>query len=837
MKTSVRPRFLTPIRKRPLKALKYTLVIVLLILVVVAGVVHYYRESLVREAANAALGSFGITVTELSVEALATDTVRLSHLVLEQADGTRYEISELTFPLNYSGAGAQQIAIGQLVLTPADTAAPPTPLAPLMRTLLQLPGSMQSTEVTVRRLAAAGFPPAHDVVWRTEGQRQQLAFRVESVDITLDIERVDDATHRATVNATTDDHPGALALQLDVHSSNSGVAMAGDVMVSTSPWVPVLKTIGLLPVDVVVFDAELAGPVTIELRDGDAPSSLVSARLSLTNELTVRYRVTDDLTARLRGTAPAPLVASLEYPSLRWTADIDQIDVHIGTDSIRDIPMRLRDLECRTGIRCAVSAAIDTGPIELGTVTIADAKLAAQLTISMAETTLVEVAPNASLTLTGVELPTLAVAAVETTQLAGARLMVDDDSWHVEVERLNLRIDTATDREGLLVSGPIQLATLRVRDGGATVDTEISIQPRAAIVSWDNIDIVVPGIAGKLSLRGGRVAATAEIADDEALSARVEAAHDIGTGAGTLAVHDATLRFDAGKLSSRLVQWPYAWDVTAGSWTANLELSWATGADGIGYAGTMTHRVDELAGQYTDMAFAGLNTTVSVDLDSTAGFAAAPASLEIELIDVGLPLEQIAADYVLDIDKQAVQVNKLSLSTLGGRIIADPFRFGLQDQRNDVTLRPQSIQLPFIMNLVDFGDIELTGSISGVIPVTISDMQLTITNGHLKSDPPGGVIRYRPGIELVASGTSNSPLDLVSIALANFEFDSLTADVDYNEAGDLLLQMKLSGINPDLDDKQPVILNLGIDNNIPQLLRSLRATRSIEDILARKTAN
>jgi hypothetical protein len=270
--------------------------------------------------------------------------------------------------------------------------------------------------------------------------------------------------------------------------------------------------------------------------------------------------------------------------------------------------------------------------------------------------------------------------------------------------------------------------------------------------------------------------------------------------------------------------------VTAGSWTANLELSWATGADDIGYAGTMTHRVDELAGQYTDMAFAGLNTTVSVDLDSTAGIVAAPASLEIELIDVGLPLEQIAADYVLDIDKQAVQVDKLSLSTLGGRIIADPFRFGLQDQRNDVTLRPQSIQLPFIMNLVDFGDIELTGSISGVIPVTISDR-------HLKSDPPGGVIRYRPGIELVASGTSNSPLDLVSIALANFEFDSLTSDVDYNEAGDLLLQMKLSGINPDMDDKQPVILNLGIDNNIPQLLRSLRATRSIEDILARKTAN
>jgi hypothetical protein len=49
--------------------------------------------------------------------------------------------------------------------------------------------------------------------------------------------------------------------------------------------------------------------------------------------------------------------------------------------------------------------------------------------------------------------------------------------------------------------------------------------------------------------------------------------------------------------------------------------------------------------------------------------------------------------------------------------------------------------------------------------------------------------------------------------------------------------MKLAGINPDMDDKQPVILNLGVENNIPQLLRSLQAIRSIEEILERRSAN
>jgi hypothetical protein len=46
--------------------------------------------------------------------------------------------------------------------------------------------------------------------------------------------------------------------------------------------------------------------------------------------------------------------------------------------------------------------------------------------------------------------------------------------------------------------------------------------------------------------------------------------------------------------------------------------------------------------------------------------------------------------------------------------------------------------------------------------------------------------------------------------------------------------MRLTGTNPDVDPLQPVVLNLGIENNVPQMLRSLQATRSIEEILETK---
>lgn len=820
-----------------MKALKYTAVI-LLVLAIVAGVAHFYRESLVREIANSALGDLGITATELSIQTLGTDDVRLSHLALEQDDGMRYEISGLTFPIGFPSTRAERISIETLAMTAAETAAEPGPLASLLRMLLQLPGSVPNTEVTVDRLTMADYPTVYDIVWRTEEQRQQLAFRVDTVEVTAAVDRAGDDAHSATVNAVAAGNPDALSLVLSVTGGASGFTMDGTVTISSAPWVPVLKSIGMLPAELVSLDAELAGPISIVLDDDALPFARAAARLSLADELTSQYGTLDDPGVRLRAALSEPLSAGLEYPSLEWTARVGQADVRIGTESNGDIPMRLSDLECRAGIRCAVRASLDTGPVELAEITIANAIMVAPLTITAEATTRVDVSPDFALTLTGVETPAFAAASIAATRLSGARLTIEDSGWKLDADRLQLAVDAFTDREGLRVSGPAEFETLRVRDAGATLDTDISIPPNAAKLVWDGTGIVVPGVTGKISVKEDRVSAAVVLADEkDALSASIDASHDMANGAGTIAVRDAKLNFAQGKLSGRLLEWPYAWDVVAGTWTAGLDLHWQDGDDGLEYDGTMTHRADSLAGRYKDTAFAGLSTTLSANLDSTKGIAVAPASIDVALVDVGLPLEQITADYSLDVDAQAVQVQNLTVNALGGRVAADPFRFSLQAEKNDIILRPQSIQLQFIMDLAEFDDIELGGSISGEIPVTISDMNVTITNGRLRSDPPGGVIRYRAGIGTGNAGAAESGVGLVSQALANFQFDSLTSDVDYLENGDLILQMRLSGINPDMDERQPVILNLGVTNNIPKLLRSLRATRSIEEILERKSAN
>ena len=141
-----------------------------------------------------------------------------------------------------------------------------------------------------------------------------------------------------------------------------------------------------------------------------------------------------------------------------------------------------------------------------------------------------------------------------------------------------------------------------------------------------------------------------------------------------------------------------------------------------------------------------------------------------------------------------------------------------------------------MLALANFEAVEMDGSLSGELPLLLAGTQVLIDGGRLDSDPPGGVIRYRPDLPEGSMNEDGSQLGTVTRALGNFQYETLSCDVNYAENGDLRLQMRIEGVNPDMDPNQPVILNLGLDNNVPQLLRSLQATRSIEDILERRAS-
>jgi hypothetical protein len=174
------------------------------------------------------------------------------------------------------------------------------------------------------------------------------------------------------------------------------------------------------------------------------------------------------------------------------------------------------------------------------------------------------------------------------------------------------------------------------------------------------------------------------------------------------------------------------------------------------------------------------------------------------------------------------------MTAFGGVITADPFSFSTESTRNTLLLHANSIDLAEILSIREFESVEVSGSIGAELPVTIEGKNVTVIGGTITGEAPGGVIRYLPGLS--TDETDLSALGLATRALSNFEYETLTSEVEYSTDGDLNLQMQLTGRNPDLEGSRPVVLNLGVENNIPQMLRSLQAARAVEEILERRLA-
>jgi hypothetical protein len=221
---------------------------------------------------------------------------------------------------------------------------------------------------------------------------------------------------------------------------------------------------------------------------------------------------------------------------------------------------------------------------------------------------------------------------------------------------------------------------------------------------------------------------------------------------------------------------------------------------------------------------------LSASIDTQTGHDFQPTTLSLDLLDLGLPLSKIAAEFQIGGDLSSVQVDSLSIQVLGGTMRTDPFNYSKDATATSIMVRLESIQLALMKSLAEFDSIDIEGSVSGVLPASIIGDHITVDKGRLESDDPGGAIRYRAG----NTGADDSELGLVTRALSNFEYETLTSDVTYTEDGDLLLSMRLEGVNPDMDPTQPVVLNLNVENNIPKMLRSLQATRSIQEIFERR---
>lgn len=328
-------------------------------------------------------------------------------------------------------------------------------------------------------------------------------------------------------------------------------------------------------------------------------------------------------------------------------------------------------------------------------------------------------------------------------------------------------------------------------------------------------------------LRGLRGTATLFVG--ETASANAEFLHSFGddTGFADIEIPEFNLSGEKPLSSLLAVELPQA-DVIAGSIAGTGSVEWAGG----NFEGGMLLRLRDLSGFIAETAFIGLDTDVDFELTPDLNLRnAAPLEASLARVDPGLPLEDLHWNYEFDSGSGTLEIRQLQAALLGGTVSLPSLRLD-RDQLETgrlsaaVNLVLSDVNLAQVTGLANYDELAVTGRVSGYLPVRIEPDGIRIEDGLIGALQPGGTIRYTP-----RQPASDPRMQTVNELLSDYRFETLNSYVQLDESGDLRLQTEITGTNPAVNPDQQINLNVNIVDNIPELLRSLRAGREISRVL------
>ncbi len=759
-------------------------------LVVVIGVVvtAHYRDQIARQFAEGLLAPYAISVEEVSVNSIGTDCIDLDAVLVLRDAGGRILIEGLSMPVAASGLAGAEIAVRRVGIRVPERdpgSAAPVDVVGILDRIIPLPGLLPGTRLSVAGLSVNDYPELTELMWQSDGMQQTLTARIGTYRLEAALTLADEGRSTGRLNIAADDAPDLAEAALTLHRAPGGYTVGGPFRLTAAPLLPVLVGTGLIPTAFTALDASVGGEVSVLVAPEADRSIEVVATLLIEETASLGYLSADGTPAAVRVLAAAATQLAFAWPALDWQTTTPEVRLEVDYGSIRDLALRLHDVVCRRGTRCALRA--DVEPTTLG--------------------------------------PGIGIAG----QAGDIEVAIGADGWQADVRDVSLEVDG--------IAGPADLeAALSIRPGAVTLDGAGTMRGEFSIAAADvrllGYGIAVPAAAGTFARDAGDLSLTLSLGEaGDAVAAGVVLGHDLRTGDTRLTLDDARLDFSVRALSEFVEGWPNDWDVVAGTWTGSADLRQL--GDGSTEV-TAVQSLDAIAGRYRDVAFAGLNTTLSV---ADGGWPLAePQAIELslELIDLGFPIRDVEAELSVDPVQRRVAVRSAGMDALGGRVTVDPFVFDPMLEAFSVTLRPESVQLPLIADLANLTALDVKGSVSGVLPIAFGADGVSIDGGRLSGDPPGGTIRY------AASGCTDevmrarSGLEFARCVMTHYEFDSLDSDVNYSEDGDLVIGMRLTGVNPEYDPQQPVNLNPTLTTNVVDLIRSLQAARSIEEVFDRQ---
>ena len=218
-------------------------------------------------------------------------------------------------------------------------------------------------------------------------------------------------------------------------------------------------------------------------------------------------------------------------------------------------------------------------------------------------------------------------------------------------------------------------------------------------------------------------------------------------------------------------------------------------------------------------------------------------SLSVGKFDPGYPLENGVIEFELIPDGVKVYSARWPLGN--GSISLDPFDWLYSAPENRVTMRINSVSLGEFLKDVGDGTIEATGDIEGTLPIIMSGIDVKVDKGQLIVKE-GGTIKYNSKQIDSAANYAETENDAVQAlrerryrdaafqALKEFQYHSLTVNMDGPLDGAIEVALAFDGSNSQVLNNQPFRFNINVEGELLNILRSFNTNDQIKAELARR---
>ena len=376
--------------------------------------------------------------------------------------------------------------------------------------------------------------------------------------------------------------------------------------------------------------------------------------------------------------------------------------------------------------------------------------------------------------------------------------------------------------------GPLQCAfsALRCTDSGPEIITELN-SPTLTITSPKG-NVPLKKVAGNFQFQQ-RIVTSKLQAEPKNIPGRIQAEvkHDLSGSAGFFTLRtDKRLDLNPEEvtLADLLSSWQFPFDLDKGSVFLESRGVWKPGKK---FHLSLRTEINKGSGYFQKFLFEGLESKQDlVLLPELRSQSEGKISVQrlISSIDVHDLSAKTALLSVQTGTQPEIQLRELRAKLLQGSISSPEIRYDLNKQQGDFTVKARGVDLATLVNLMKVKEIHATGKISGDIPVTIRGKEISVGNGILYNDPPGGEISYTAP-ETGVAGLSEYAIK----AIRDFRYTSLKSTAQYAPSGQLDLAVSLQGISPELDKSRPVHFNINIEQNLLSLLQGLQYSKGLSE--------